>query len=1015
MSSHETILSVRISFQLGPQEGRVLIVRLHCSSFLLIALVTLLSSSSPACRAAGAVTTTMLTMSSAGQSITSGGSLTAGEQLTLTATVASGATKVTVGQVSFCDAAAPSCSDIHLLGTAQLTSAGTAVLNVSPAIGSHSYNAVFAATPHASTVYAGSTSSSITFTVTGLYPSFATFTPSDLDSSPYTLAAAVGGNASAAPSGTLSFLNASDNNAVLGTASLSAAPPGTNFLNVSSFPFNWFAEGGQDPAEPIVVGDFNGDGIPDIAGVGGRGCFAGPCVDASVGTALGDGKGNFTPATILDIGFGTNLETFSVAVGDFNGDGKLDLAVGGEVNPTFSITIALGNGDGTFSYKGSVATGGAFEVFAVGDFNGDGIPDLAVANSAADIVTILLGNGDGTFAPSTAATSPTGSNPVAIAVADFNGDGIPDLAIGNDPQDGSSGSVTILLGNGDGTFTAAASPATPSGVNAIAVADFTGDGKADIVVANGLTLTMLKGNGDGTFTSSTITPTAGSFRAINMILVGDFNGDGKADLELSGYDFFLLGNGDGTFNVAPLELFLPATANPGQNVAAADFNGDGSTDLISLGSSQERAGGLVLLAANQTATATATGITVPPATDTQEVVASFPGNSNYGPTTSNPTTLVNVPLGTPTVSLAASPNPAPAGTLVTLTATVTGSATTPTGTVTFYDGSAQLGSATLNGSGVATYASSTLAVGANSVTASYGGDGNYNLANSTAVSVTITPLGTTVPTVTVTATPTTITSTQTETVAVSVAGTTGSPTPTGTVVLSSGTYSAQQPLASGAAGFTVPAGELSSGANTLTAIYSGDNNYNTATGTTSVTVSPILMAIPAPAPVSPGASATATATLTSGSYSGTLKLTCALTTSPTGAQSAPTCALNPASVALASGGTATSVLTISTTAASTASLLQPERKHLWGFGGGSAVLALLLMCGIPARRRRWMSMMVLFWIVVAAVAIGCGGGGTSTGPGTAATTAGNYTFTVTGTDSTSAAITTSTTVIIAVQ
>jgi hypothetical protein len=1015
MPSHETILSVRISFQLGPQEGRVLIVRLHCSSFLLIALVTLLSSSSPACRAAGAVTTTMLTMSSAGQSITSGGSLAAGEQLTLTATVASGATKVTVGQVSFCDAAAPSCSDIHLLGTAQLTSAGTAVLNVSPAIGSHSYNAVFAATPHASTVYAGSTSSTITFTVTGLYPSFATFTPSDLDSSPYTLAAAVGGNASAAPSGTLSFLNASDNNAVLGTASLSAAPPGTNFLNVSSFPFNWFAEDGQDPAEPIVVGDFNGDGIPDIAGVGGRGCFAGPCVDASVGTALGDGKGNFTPATILDIGFGTNLETFSVAVGDFNGDGKLDLAVGGEVNPTFSITIALGNGDGTFSYKGSVATGGAFEVFAVGDFNGDGIPDLAVANSAADIVTILLGNGDGTFTPSTAATSPTGSNPVAIAVADFNGDGIPDLAIGNDPQDGSSGSVTILLGNGDGTFTAAASPATPSGVNAIAVADFTGDGKADIVVANGLTLTMLKGNGDGTFTSSTITPTAGSFRAINMILVGDFNGDGKADLELSGYDFFLLGNGDGTFNVAPLELFLPATANPGQNVAAADFNGDGSTDLISLGSSQERAGGLVLLAANQTATATATGITVPPATDTQEVVASFPGNSNYGPTTSNPTTLVNVPLGTPTVSLAASPNPAPAGTLVTLTATVTGSATTPTGTVTFYDGSAQLGSATLNGSGVATYATSTLAVGANSVTASYGGDGNYNLANSTAVSVTITPLGTTVPTVTVTATPTTITSTQTETVAVSVAGTTGSPTPTGTVVLSSGTYSAQQPLASGAAGFTVPAGALSSGANTLTAIYSGDNNYNTATGTTSVTVSPILMAIPAPAPVSQGASATATATLTSGSYSGTLKLTCALTTSPTGAQSAPTCALNPASVALASGGTATSVLTISTTAASTASLLQPERKHLWGFGGGSAVLALLLMCGIPARRRRWMSMMVLFWIVVAAVAIGCGGGGTSTGPGTAATTAGNYTFTVTGTDSTNAAITTSTTVIIAVQ
>jgi Bacterial Ig-like domain (group 3)/FG-GAP-like repeat len=991
-------------------------VRLHCSSLFLIALVILLSSSPLACRASGAVTTTTLTVSSAGQAITSGGSLTAGEQLTLTASVAYGATKVTVGQVSFCDAAAPSCSDIHLLGTAQLTSAGTAVLSLTPAIGSHSYNAVFAATPHASTAYAGGTSSTFTFTVTGLYPSFATFTPSDIYDYPYTLSAAVGGNASSVPAGTLSFLNASDNNAVLGTASLSAVPPSTNFLNVSSFPFNWYGVDLQDSATPIVVGDFNGDGIPDIAGAGGEACNTGNCHDAAVGAALGDGKGNFTPAAILDLGpaLSLALEPICVAVGDFNGDGKLDLAVGGYAGQTYSITILLGNGDGTFTNKGSVAAGGAFQAFAVGDFNGDGIPDLAVANTAADIVAILLGNGDGTFTPSTAATSPTGSNPVAIAVADFNGDGIPDLAIGNAPQDGSSGNVTILLGNGNGTFTAAASPATPSGVSAIAVADFSGDGKADIAVANGLTLTMLKGKGDGTFTSSTITPSAGSFGINNLIIIGDFNGDGKPDMAFSGYAFLLLGNGDGTFNAAPFEVFEPTDTGSFQIAVGADFNGDGNTDLMGVGNTSEVASGFALLAANQTATATATGITLPPATGTQQAVASFPSGGSYGPAISAPVTLY-AQLGTPTVTLTASPNTATAGTKVTLTATVTGSAATPTGTVTFYDGSAELGSATLNGSGVATYATTALAVGANSVTASYGGGGNYNVANSTAISVTITPLGTTVPTVTVTATPTTITSAQTETVAVSVAGATGSPTPTGTVVLSSGTYSAQQPLASGAAGFTIPAGALSSGANTLTATYSGDGNYNTATGTTSVTVSPIIVSIPAPAAVSPGASATATATLTSGSYSGTLKLTCALTTSPSGAQSPPTCALNPASVALASGGTATSVLTIGTTAASTASLLEPDRKNLWGFGGGSAVLALLLMCGIPARRRRWMSMMVLLWIVVAGAAIGCGGGGTSTGSGTAATTAGNYTFTVTGTDSASAAITTSTTVIIAVH
>jgi len=959
-----------------------------------------------------ATTTTVLTVSSGGQAIASGGSVTAGSAVTLTAAVTAGSTNVTTGQVSFCVASASSCTDIHLLGIAQLTSAGTAVLSVTPAIGSHSYKAVFAGTPHAATAYAASASNAFNLTVTGLYPSFATFIPSDTGDYPYTLSAAVGGNASTAPSGMLSFLDASDNNTVLGTASLSAGPPGPSFVNVSAFPINWFEEQGTGQPEPIIAGDFNGDGIPDISGSGSGVCFAGPCFDASVGSALGDGRGNFTPAAVLDIGFGTGLETFYVATGDFNGDGKLDLAVGGYTQ-TYSITIALGNGDGTFIYKGGVATGGAFQVFAVGDFNGDGIPDLAIANTAANMVNILLGNGDGTFTPSTAATSPTGSNPVAIAVADFNGDGIPDLAIGNDPHGGSSGSLTILLGNGDGSFNAAASPATPSGVNSIAVADFNGDGKADIAVTNGSTLTLLKGKGDGTFTSSAITPAAGPPFSGGLIVVGDFNGDGKADMAFAGYEFLLLGNGDGTFNLAPLNVF-ESTNTDFWMAVGADFNGDGTTDLVGLGGAPQGDGALVLLAANQIATATASGVTVPVATGTPQVVASFPGNSDYGPAISAPIT-VNAPLGTPTVSLAAAPNPAPTGTAVTLTATVSGTGDRPTGSVIFYDGSAQLGSATLNSLGGASFSTSTLAVGANSLTASYSGDGNYNVASSTAVSVTITPLGTAVPTVTATATPATITSAQTDTVAVSVAGTAGGATPTGTVTLSSGAYSAQQPLASGAASFTIPAGALSGGANTLTATYSGDGNYNTAAGATSVTVSPILVAIPAPAPVSPGASATATATLTSGSYAGTLKLTCALTASPSGAQSLPTCALNPASVTLASGGTATSVLTIGTTAASTASLLRPDRKSLWGFGGGGAILALLLMRGIPARRRRWMSMMVLFWLVVATVAIGCGGGSTSTGPGTAATTAGNYTFTVTGTDSASSSITTSTAVSLTVQ
>jgi hypothetical protein len=347
---------------------------------------------------------------------------------------------------------------------------------------------------------------------------------------------------------------------------------------------------------------------------------------------------------------------------------------------------------------------------------------------------------------------------------------------------------------------------------------------------------------------------------------------------------------------------------------------------------------------------------------------------------------------------------------------VTGSGLTPTGTVTFYDGSLLLGSGALNGSGVATYSSSSIPQGANSITASYSGDSNYVQANSSAVALTITAALLT-PTVTLSPSATSITAAQSLTVTIAVSGPTGGATPSGTVTLASGSYTAQQALASGTASFTIAPGTLNSGSDTLTATYSGDGNYATEMGTATVTVSQTGMSIPAPASVVPGASATTTATVTaSESYTGTLNLTCTLTTSPTGAQSLPTCSLNPASVPLKAGASGTSILTVATTAASTSARLEPSRKSLWGLGEGGAVLAVLLMCGIPARRRRWMSMLALLCIVVASLAIGCGGGSSSiSGQGTPATTAGNYVFTVTGTDSAQATITTSTTVTVTVQ
>jgi hypothetical protein len=262
-----------------------------------------------------------------------------------------------------------------------------------------------------------------------------------------------------------------------------------------------------------------------------------------------------------------------------------------------------------------------------------------------------------------------------------------------------------------------------------------------------------------------------------------------------------------------------------------------------------------------------------------------------------------------------------------------------------------------------------------------------------------------------------MTNDQSLTVKIAVAGASGQATPTGAVTLASGSYTSPQTLSGGTASFDIAAGALSNGADTLTATYSGDATYAGASGTATVTVSPVTVAIPTPSPVSPGAAATATATFTAGNnYSGTMNLTCALTNSPTGAQSLPTCSLNPASITLTSGGSGTTTVAIDTTAASGTALARPHRQNLWGLGESGALLAVVFVFCVPSRRRRWTSMLALVLVIAAVGIIGCGGGGgQTTGPTTPATTAGNYTFTVTGTDSANSKITVSTTVTVTVQ
>src|SRR6185437_2058079 len=300
---------------------------------------------------------------------------------------------------------------------------------------------------------------------------------------------------------------------------------------------------GKNPVA-IVAADFNADGNVDLANANHD--------DNTVSIFLGNGDGTFTGKGILASGLGP----IALVTADFNNDSIPDIAVVNETDDT--VSIFLGNGDGTFTLKGTFAAGKNPVAVVTADFNGDGHTDLAVVNQGDNTVSILLGNGDGTFQPQTVIS--TGQGPSAVATADFNNDGKADLAITNQ----SANTVSIFLGNGDGTF--AGNGTLPTGTLPVAIAagqfDINTNTNVGLAVVNQTdnTISNFLGNGDGTFTASGTSALSVSATTGNKpvaIAAGDFNVDGRTDIAISDENAdlvdVLIGNGDGTF-ASPLQL-----------------------------------------------------------------------------------------------------------------------------------------------------------------------------------------------------------------------------------------------------------------------------------------------------------------------------------------------------------------------------------------------------------------------------------------------------------------------------
>jgi hypothetical protein len=460
------------------------------------------------------------------------------------------------------------------------------------------------------------------------------------------------------------------------------------------------------------------------------------------------------------------------------------------------------------------------------------------------------------------------------------------------------------------------------------------------------------------------------------------------------------------------------------NVAIAVSTGSGSpnaTGVVTLTSGAYSSPAIKL--AGGVASLTIPAETLPAGVDALNVAYSPDAVSAPIYTSADGAGAVTVALTTPQITLGASSTDFSVTQSLTMNVALSGGSGNPkpTGSVTLTDGSYSSAITPLaSGDATINIAPGSLPTGDETLTVTYRPDtassGIYASASQT---LRVIEIGSGATTITITTSARTITNEESLSASVMVAAAPGLPTLTGAVTISSGSYSAESAISSGKATFAIPAGALGSGADTLTAQYSGDPNYGESSAIAAVDVASLALSVTNTSSIFPGASATAVATFSAGnSFTGTMNLSCVLTSAPAGAQSLPGCTVNPTAITFANGGTKAVTVTMSSTAGSSTAMLRSSPRSGWPLGGGAALLAGVLLTTVPWRRRRACLWIPAFLLAAAVTeASGCGGGG-SPEPvrvNTPATTTGSYVFTVTGVAADSLQTSVSATVTITVE